>query len=116
MVEESTTVLFVVRTLGLWSILPCGVVYITADESRCSFGYGTLPGHLERGEVAMCVAREDGAIVARIESFSRTVHPLARAVAPLSRRLQTRYTNGYLDSLGQAGQAARSPSQRSTSE
>ena len=98
-VEEGGTVLFVVRTFGLWSVLPCRVVYMVEDESRFCFGYGTLPGHLERGEVEMSVAREEGEAVARIVSFSRTVDPLARAAGPLSRRAQTRFTNGYLDAL-----------------
>ncbi len=116
-VEEDGTVLFVVRTLGLWSVLPCRVVYVDRGDSRFSFGYGTLPGHLERGEVAMSVERAgSGEVVARIESFSRTVHPLARAVFPLSRRIQTRITNRYLDALERTGQASSSPSQRSASK
>jgi len=98
-VEDGATVLFVVRTLGLWSVLPCRVVYVVEDESRFCFGYGTLPGHLERGEVAISVERVEDGAVARIESFSRTVHPLARAVLPLSRRIQTRTTMRYLDAL-----------------
>ena len=98
-VEAGATVLFVVRTLGLWSVLPCRVVYVEQDDSRFCFGYGTLPGHLERGEVAMSVEREGGCAVARIDSFSLTVEPLARAAGPLSRRFQTRFTSGYLDAL-----------------
>ncbi len=115
-VEYGATVLFVVRTLGLWSVLPCRVVYVSHDDSRFCFGYGTLPGHLECGEVAMGVERRDGGVVARIESFSRTVHPLARAVLPISRRIQTRFTNEYLDALETASQASSSPSQRSASK
>jgi len=102
-VEEGGTVLFVVRTLGLWAVMPCRVVYVVDDGSRFCFGYGTLPGHLERGEVAMSIDRAEGReVVARIESFSRTVHPLARFALPLARRIQTRITNGYLDALEQA--------------
>ena len=102
-VEEGGTVMFVVRTLGLWSILPCRVAYVVEDDSRFCFGYGTLPRHVERGEVAMSVDRaEGGEVVARIESFSRTVHPLARLALPLARRIQTRITNGYLDALERA--------------
>ena len=98
-VEDGATVLFVVRTFGLWTVLPCRVVYVVEEGSRFAFGYGTLPGHLERGEVAMSVAREEGGVVARIVSFSQAVDPLARAARPLSRRAQTRFTNGYLDAL-----------------
>ena len=112
-VEYGATVLFVVRTLGLCSVLPCRVVYVSQDDSRFCFGYGTLPGHLECGEVAMSVERTDGgAVVARIASFSRTVHPLARAAGPLARHVQTRCTTGYLDALG----STISLSQRSASK
>jgi uncharacterized protein (UPF0548 family) len=101
-VEAGGTVLFVVRTVGLWSILPCRVVYVVEDESRFSFGYGTLPGHLERGEVEMTVAREEGEVVARIVSFSKTVDPLARAAGPVSRRFQMLFTAAYLEALERA--------------
>jgi uncharacterized protein (UPF0548 family) len=111
-VEGGGTVLFVVRTLGLWAVMPCRVVYFVDGESRFCFGYGTLPGHLERGEVAMSIERDEGAVVARIVSFSRTVHPLARLALPLARRMQTRFTNRYLDAI----QTSSSPSQRSASK
>ena len=101
-VDGGGTVLFVARTFGLWAVLPCRVVYVLEEEARFAFGYGTLPGHLERGEVAMSVAREEGGVVARIVSFSHAVDPLARAAGPLSRRAQTRFTNGYLDALERA--------------
>jgi uncharacterized protein (UPF0548 family) len=102
-VEAGETVLFVVRTLGLWAVMPCRVVYTVEGGSSFRFAYGTLPGHLERGEVAMSIERGDGGeVVARIVSFSRTVSPLARAAGPVARRVQTRITNGYLDALERA--------------
>ena len=33
------------------AVLPCRVVYMAESESWFTFAYGTLPGHLERGEV-----------------------------------------------------------------
>jgi len=103
MVETGKPVLLVARTLGLWSVLPCRVVYTAESGSWFTLAYGTLPGHLECGEVAMTVERaEDGEVVARIVSFSKTVDPLARAAGPLARRIQTRVTNGYLDALERA--------------
>jgi uncharacterized protein (UPF0548 family) len=99
-VEPESTVLFVIRTLGLWTIAPCRVVYVVAEPSRYRFGYGTLPGHPERGEVAMAVYREDaGRVVARIDSFSRTVNLVARAGSPVTRSIQKRVTNRYLEAL-----------------
>lgn len=113
MAEIGKPVLLIARTLGLWSVLPCGVVYTDESDSWFTLAYGTLPGHLECGEVAMSVERTDsGEVVARIVSFSKTVDPLARAAGPLARRIQTRITNGYLDAL----EASSSPSQRSASK
>jgi uncharacterized protein (UPF0548 family) len=108
-VEAKGTVLFVLRTLGLWTIAPCRVVYVIDEPLRFSFGYGTLPGHPEGGEVAMTVSREDASVVARIDSFSRTVDPLARAAFPVTRVVQKRMTNRYLEALA----AASAPSDRS---
>ena len=102
-VEEGATVVFVLRAFGIWTVAPCRVVYVTREPDRFSFGYGTLPGHPECGEVAMTVTREGAA---RIDSFSRTVDPLARAVSPVTRRLQKRVTNRYLDALTVSSGAA----------
>lgn len=107
-VEIDSTVLFVLRATGLWAVAPCRVVYVVDESSRFCFAYGTLPGHPERGEVAMTVSREDaGSVVARIESFSRTVDPLARAASPVTRVIQRRVTNRYLEALAAASAAAR---------
>jgi uncharacterized protein (UPF0548 family) len=108
MADTGESVLFVARILGLWAVLPCRVVYTIENESWFAFAYGTLPGHVEQGEVAMSVEREDGGeVVARIVSFSKTIDPLARAAGPLARRIQTAFTNGYLDALEAASQAAK---------
>jgi uncharacterized protein (UPF0548 family) len=102
-VEIDSTVLFVLRATGLWAIAPCRVVYGIDEPARFRFAYGTLPGHPERGEVAMSVSREDGgSVVARIASFSRTVDPLARAASPLTRVIQRRTTSRYLEALADA--------------
>jgi uncharacterized protein (UPF0548 family) len=109
-VEGDSTVLFVLRTLGLWAIAPCRVVYVIDEPLRFGFGYGTLPGHPERGEVAMTVSRQDaGRVVARIDSFSRTVDPLARAASPVTRVVQRRVTNRYLEALAAASAPGSSP-------
>jgi hypothetical protein len=58
---------------GSWSLNPARLVYLveeTADVKRFGFGYGTLPGHVERGE----------------ERFSRGVEP--REWLRLLRRLR----------------------------
>jgi uncharacterized protein (UPF0548 family) len=102
-VEDGGTVLFVLRAFGVWTIAPCRVVYVREEPSRFSFAYGTLPGHPERGEVTMTVSRGDaGTVTARLDSFSRTVDPLARAALPLTRIVQKRVTSRYLQALAAA--------------
>jgi uncharacterized protein (UPF0548 family) len=101
-VEPDSTVLFVLRAIGLWTIAPCRVVYVESEPSRFAFAYGTLPGHPERGEVAMTIRRDDpGAVTACIQSFSRTVDPFARAGLPATRLIQKRITARYLEALAQ---------------
>ena len=114
-VEIDSTVLFVFRTTGLWAIAPCRVVYVVNEPSQFGFAYGTLPGHPESGEVAMIVSRDDaGSVAARLESFSRTVDPLARAASPVTRVIQKRITNRYLDALAAA--SALAPRHRDSRE
>lgn len=78
----------------------CQVVYVVEEERRRGFAYGTLQGHPERGEERFCVEwREDDAVVFTLTAFSRPGTWWSRAVAPISRRLQQRYTHRYLQAL-----------------
>jgi uncharacterized protein (UPF0548 family) len=59
------------------------------------------------GEIAMIVERnETGGVVFRIVSFSRTVDPLARHGSPLTRLIQPRVTNRYVQALATASELA----------
>jgi uncharacterized protein (UPF0548 family) len=86
----------VVRTLGVWWVNACRVVY-AADETgpvtRFGFAYGTLPGHAEAGEERFQVEwdRATDAVWYDILAFSRPRHPLARLGYPLVRRMQRRF-------------------------
>ena len=69
--------------------VPCRVVYTVDDANHRGFGYGTLPGHPERGEEAFTVRlTEDGEIRARVRAFSRPATLLARAGGPVTRLAQ----------------------------
>ena len=70
------------------------------EERRRGFAYGTLQGHPEQGEERFCVEwREDDAVVLTITAFSRPGTWWSRALTPISRRLQQRYTSRYLQAL-----------------
>lgn len=53
-------------------LIPCRVVYVVDEPRRRGFGYGTLPGHPERGEEAFVVTMDDADKVwLEITAFSR---------------------------------------------
>jgi len=106
-VTVGETVLFVIKTAGFWATAPCRVVYVVEEPNQFRFAYGTLPGHPEQGEAAIIVERtEIGGVVFRILSFSRTVDPLARLGSPLTRLIQRRVTNRYVEALAAASELA----------
>lgn len=99
-IAEGETVLFVFDVLGVSVIAPCRVVYVDETVDSFTAAYGSLPGHPERGEVAMTARRDaDGVVTGRIVSFSRTIDPLARAALPVTRLVQKRVTARYLEAL-----------------
>jgi len=99
-VAEGETALLLIRAAGLWTVAPCRVVYVVEESDSFRFAYGTLPGHPERGEASFAIVRSDGdEVLFRVASFSRPVDPLARLTKPLARRIQRRFTLGYLDAL-----------------
>ena len=88
---------------GLWTVAPFRVVYVVEEPDSFRFAYGTLPGHPERGEASFAVTRnDDDEVFLRLASFSRPVDPVARLAKPLARRIQRRYTLGYLAALRDA--------------
>ena len=80
--------------------VPCRVVYTVDDASHRGFGYGTLPGHPERGEEAFTVRlTSDGEVRARVRAFSRPATLLARAGGPATRLAQRYAARRYIDAL-----------------
>ena len=95
-VEVASTVVVRARHYGFWSLNPARIVYLveeTGDVERFGFGYGTLPGHAERGEERFSVEwnREDGSVHYDVFAFSRPNHSLAWLGYPLARALQRRF-------------------------
>jgi uncharacterized protein (UPF0548 family) len=111
LVDEQETVVLLLRAAGLWAPAPCRVVYVIDEPDQFGFAYGTLPGHPEMGEVAFIVSRDSAGVDFRVTSFSRTVAPLARLGAPVTRWIQRRVTRRYLTALAEA--ARLPPPQRS---
>jgi uncharacterized protein (UPF0548 family) len=89
------------------ALAPCRIVYVIDEPDRFGFGYGTLPGHPERGEEAFVVERDEhGHATFSIIAFSKPAALLARLGKPVARSVQRRTTRAYLDAL--ANYVARS--------
>jgi uncharacterized protein (UPF0548 family) len=102
-VAEGDTVLLLTRAAGLWNVAPSRIVYVAEEPDSFRYGYGTLPGHPERGEASFAVHRnEQDEMIFRVASFSRPVDPLARLAKPLARRIQRRIALRYLTALRSA--------------
>jgi len=98
--EPGTTLISVLRMGPMFVVAPCRIVYVTTEPDRFGFGYGTLPGHPERGEEAFHIVRsEEDAVRLDIAVFSRPADLLARLGSPLARILQGRVSRGYLEGV-----------------
>ena len=96
-------------TFALWFRLPAAyataagrVVYVTDEQDRSGFAYGTLPAHPEQGEEAFHLVRQEDRLVFKVRAFSRPRHWLARLGTPVSRALQRRMNQAYLETMREA--------------
>lgn len=91
---------------GTWWLSACRVVYLideTTSRRRFGFAYGTLPGHVARGEERFLVEQEDdGTVWYDLSSFSRPRHPLARLASPVTRAMQKRFGHASLEAMRRA--------------
>ena len=76
-------------TLGLGPLnFRCRVVVVFHEDGRCGFTYGTLPGHLERGEETFTLERlRDGRTLFIIDAASEPFLPFLRPLVDVPRRL-----------------------------
>jgi uncharacterized protein (UPF0548 family) len=107
-VKEGTVVGILGRHLGLWSLNACRIAYVIEGEEpllqRYGFAFGTLPGHVERGEERFTVEwdRADDSVSYEVFAFARPAHPLARAGQPFVRLVQRRFAADSLRSMVEA--------------
>jgi uncharacterized protein (UPF0548 family) len=83
--------------------IPCQVVWAEEDDAHAGFGYGSMPGHPERGEAAFLLEAA-GAERSRftVRSFSLPGTPAARVGGPLVRVLQARATDRFAAAMRDA--------------
>lgn len=82
----------VIHVFGLWFLNAARIVYVIDEPRRFGFAYGTLPGHVERGEERFLVEWLPGdTVVYTIVAFSQPRYWMARLAKPIARRLQRRF-------------------------
>ena len=95
--EVGQTVLVTTRIGPVPVTAPCRVVWTVDEADRAGFGYGTLPGHPERGEEAFVVTRDaTGDVWCTILAFSRLATWYARLGGPVGRLVQLWIARRYL--------------------
>jgi uncharacterized protein (UPF0548 family) len=71
---------------------PCRVVWAVDEPDRSGWGYGTLPGHPQRGEESFVVERDaTGTVWLTVTAFSRPAVWWTRAGGPLIPLMQRLY-------------------------
>jgi len=99
---------------SIWILNACRIVYVIDDTGPTDifgFAYGTLPGHVERGEERFSVQWNyaDDSVWYDILAFSRPNHWLARLGYPYVRRLQKRFARASQQAMLSAVSRASQP-------
>ncbi|HOY05582.1 MAG TPA: DUF1990 domain-containing protein [Saprospiraceae bacterium] len=91
-IQPGTTVAMSARVWGIWWLNSCRIVYTMDEPGRFGFAYGTLPGHVERGEEIFMVERTaDDTVRYVIKAFSKPRLWLARLAYPVARAHQKKF-------------------------
>ena len=111
-IQSGEVVAVMGRAVGVWWLNACRVVYVvdeTGPAWKFGFAYGTLPGHVEKGEERFLVEwdRNDGGVWYDILAFSRPNHVLTRLGYPVVRRLQRRFGRDSAAAMVRAVSATR---------
>ena len=107
-IAEGTVVGVLGRHFGLWSLNACRIAYVIDEEGpqmkRYGFAFGTLPGHVERGEERFTVEwrRADDSVSYEVFAFARPAHPFAKLGPPFVRLIQRRFAADSLRSMAAA--------------
>jgi uncharacterized protein (UPF0548 family) len=113
-IQAGAAVAVVARSMGLWWLNACRIVYVVREDGRFGFAYGTLPDHAGTGEERFLVEwdRADGGVWYDILAFSRPHRLSARLGYPYLRRVQKRFGRDSAAAMRRAvGGAESAPSQ-----
>jgi uncharacterized protein (UPF0548 family) len=96
-IEVGSTVGILCRSLGLWSLHACRIVYVVDELAgsveRFGFAYGTLPHHMESGEERFVVEWDHGddRVWYEVRMFSRPANWLSWIGDAVVRHLQRKF-------------------------
>lgn len=94
-IREGTVVAVLMHVVGLWWLNAARIVYVFDEREpvrRFGFAYGTLTGHVERGEERFSIEwLGDDTVWYDIRAFSRPRYWVVRLGYILARRLQRRF-------------------------
>ena len=95
------------RASGLWFLNPCRVVYTegtSGPSTEVAFAYGTLSGHVERGEERFSVQFNPSTeeVNYSLFAFSRPAVLVSKLGRPWVRRVQSRFARASLEALARA--------------
>ena len=113
-IAVDTTVAVLAHVWSIWILNACRIVYVIDDSGPMDvfgFAYGTLPGHVERGEERFTVQwnHADDSVWYDIIAFSRPNHWLTRLGYPYVRRLQKRFARASQQAMLSAVSRASQP-------
>lgn len=102
-VREGTVVTVSARVFGVWWVNACRILRVIDEPTRFGYAYGTLPGHVAKGEERFLVERSaDGTVWYDLLAHSRPRYWLTRLAYPLARRAQKRFARDSLAAMRRA--------------
>ena len=112
-IKMGTTVGVLAQLPGLWSLNACRIVFVIDEEGevrRYGFAYGTLPGHVERGQESFVIEwhSKDDSVWYDIFAYSRPNQVIAKIGYPITRLLQKRFARDSMKAMLRACGVSRS--------
>lgn len=92
---EGQLVLVLFRLLGFWWANPCRIIYTVDNFDHFGFGYGTIAGHVEKGEEYFGVRIDtDNRVWYEVRAFSKPAIWATKLTYPLPRFFQRKFVQG----------------------
>jgi uncharacterized protein (UPF0548 family) len=107
LLEKGQEVVVVFKIFGIWWLNACRIVYHIDEARRYGFAYGTLAGHVEKGEERFEVYMDkDENVWYQVAAFSMPNLWLVKLAYPLARRFQKKFVKDSFISMQKAMQHA----------